>query len=96
MISLLALCLGRYTISTLILLYKAMFIPALIFNCQACSHITQTNVLLLERLQLVEVPQANPMVANVNTEHLHQYGILPIGDEIQKRRMVFIYPPCVN
>ena len=48
-----------------------MFIPALIFICQAWSHITQTNVLLLERLQLVEVPQANPMVANVNTEHLH-------------------------
>ena len=96
MISLLALCeeseLGRYTVVTMILLYTAMFVSMLIFNCQAWSHITKANFVSLQRLQLkflkliLWLPMSTP-----NAFIFLEYGILPIEHEIQKRRMIFLH-----
>ena len=96
MISLLALgeesSLGKYTIQTLIFLYKTTFIQMLIFNSQAWSHITKGNITALERLQLrflkliLWLPMSTP-----NNFIFLEYGILPLDKEIEKRRMVYLH-----
>ena len=96
MISLLALgeesSLGKYTIQTMILLYSAKFVQMVIFNSCAWSHITKTNTTALERLQLrflkliLLLPMSTP-----NVFIFLEYGILPLGYEIQKRRMIYLH-----
>ena len=96
MISLLALCeesgLGRYTVQSMILLYNRMFIPTLISNCQGWSHITKSNFISLERLQLkflkliLWLPMSTP-----NAFIFLEYGILPLEHEIQRRRMNYVH-----
>ena len=96
MISILALCeesgLGRYIVSSMIVLYKIMFIPMLISNCQGWSHITKSNFASLERLQLkflkliLWLPMSTP-----NAFIFLEYGILPLEHEIQRRRMTYLH-----
>ena len=96
MISLIALCeesgLGKYTVQSMILLYMTVFISALIFNCQSWSHITKSNITSLEKLQLkflkliLRLPLSTP-----NVFIFLEYGILPLGHEIQKRRMIYLH-----
>lgn len=96
MISLLALCeesgLGRYTVSSMIVLYQMVFIPMLISNCQGWSHITKSNFESLERLQLkflkliLWLPMSTP-----NAFIFLEYGILPLEHEIQKRRITYLH-----
>ena len=96
MISLLALCeesgLGRYTVSSMIVLYNLMLIPMLITNCQGWSHITKSNFAALERLQLkflkliLWLPMSTP-----NAFIFLEYGILPLEHEIQRRRMTYLH-----
>ena len=96
MISILALCeesgLGRYIVSSMIVLYKIMFIPMLISNCQGWSHLTKSNFASLERLQLkflkliLWLPMSTP-----NAFIFLEYGILPLEHEIQRRRMTYLH-----
>ena len=96
MVSILALCeesgLGRYTVLSMVLLYHSVFVQMLIFNCQAWSHLTKENIVLLERLQLkflkliLWLPLSTP-----NVFIFLEYGILPLGHEIQRRRLNFLH-----
>ena len=96
MISLLALgeesSLGRYTIQTLIFLYTTTFMQMVIFNSRAWSHITKGNIIALERLQLrflkliLWLPMSTP-----NNFIFLEYGVLPFGKEIDKRRMTYLH-----
>jgi hypothetical protein len=56
MISSMALCseitLGFYYIQTLIAMYKIMFIPTVLYNCQAWCNMTNEDILNLKTLQL--------------------------------------------
>ena len=96
MVSILALCeesgLGRYTVLSMVLLYHSVFVQMLIFNCQAWSHITKENILSLERIQLkflkliLWLPLSTP-----NVFIYLEYGVLPLGHEIQRRRMNYLH-----
>ena len=96
MISILALCeesgLGRYTVLCEILLYKTMFVQMVIFNCQGWSHLTQENLITLERLQLkfLKLILWLPLSTS-NTFIFLEFGILPLSHEIQKRRLIFLH-----
>ena len=96
MISILALCeesgLGRYTLLIMFLLYKTMFIPMLIFNCQAWSHLSQDNLDTLQTLQLkfLKLILWLPMSTS-NAFIFLEFGILPLTHEIQKRRLLFLH-----
>ena len=94
--SILALCeesgLGRYTVCTLILLYKTAFIMSLIFNCQGWSHLTQDNILSLEKIQLKFLKLALWLPLSTSNVFIFlEYGILPLGHEIHRRRLIYLH-----
>ena len=95
-ISILAMCeesgLGRYTLQSSLLLYNAVFVQGLIFNCQGWSHITQENFTLLQTLQLKFLKLALWLPLSTSNIFIFlELGILPISHEIQRRRLVYLH-----
>ena len=94
--TILSLCeesgLGRYKVITLILLYKIVFISSILFNCQSWSHLTQENMLSLERIQLKFLKLALWLpLSTPNVFIFLEYGVLPLEHEIQKMRIIYLH-----
>ena len=89
-IELCSLCKGINTenkqIETMLLLYKPVFIPRLIYNCEAWSNLTPKDYLTLQASQLtylrnvLEVSKATPIAAMYL-----ELDILPVRYEIEMR-----------
>ena len=73
------------------LLYKAVFLPRMIYNCESWSKMTSKDIAELQRGQLhylrsiTEVPKSTPIAA-VYLE----FGVLPIQYEVQLRKLYFL------
>ena len=71
-------------------LYKTVFIPRLIYNCEAWSNLTPKDYLTLQTLQLTylrnvrDVSKATPIAAMYL-----ELGILPVRYEIEMRQLLF-------
>ena len=74
---------GVYTIETLLLLYRSLFTPVVLYNCQAWCNLTKQELNLLKTTQmkfLKRIFHAPSSTSNPIT--LLETGILPIEQEI--------------
>ena len=95
-ISALSLCnemtLGSHYIRSSVLLYKAIFLASVLFNSQAWTNITKTQINQLKTVQLkylkrtLQVPNSTP-----NAFTFLELGILPIDYEIHRRQLMFLH-----
>ena len=73
------------------LLYKAVFLPRMIYNCESWSKLTSKDIAELQRGQLhylrsiTEVPKSTPIAA-VYLE----FGVLPIQYEVDLQRLYIL------
>ena len=83
---------GNKQIEGMLLLYKTVFIPRLIYNSEAWSNLTPKEYLALQTSQLtysrnvLEVSKATPTAATMYLE----LGILPVRYEIEMRQLFFL------
>ena len=83
---------GCKEIQTLILMYKTLFIPTLIYNSEAWSNLTNNEAARLQRIQLnflkriLQVPKSTP-----NAIVYLELGIIPIANEIHCRQLRFLH-----
>ena len=95
-ISALSICnditLGHFYIKAVLFVYKPIFLSTVLFNSQAWSNITTTQLLQLQTVQLkyfkrtMQVPNSCP-----NAFTFLELGILPIKYEIHKRQLMFLH-----
>ena len=84
--------LGHHSIRTSLILYKSVFIPSVLFNAQAWSNITVTQINQLRATQLKVLkrimcsPNSTP-----NAFTFLELGILPIEYEIHQRQLTFLH-----
>ena len=82
---------GSKQIESMLVLHKTVFIPRLIYNCEAWSNLTPKDYLTLQTLQLtylrnfLEVSKATPLAAMYL-----EIGILPVRYEIEMRQLLFL------
>ena len=82
---------GNKQIESMLLLYKSVFIPRLIYNCEAWSNLKPKDYLTLQTSQLtylwnvLEVPKATPIAAMYL-----ELVILPVRYEIEMRQILFL------
>ena len=86
------LSLGKYMLTTLIVLYGAVFLPTVLFNSQAWSDLKQSELYRLQVVQLkflkrsMKVPSSCP-----NAGTFLEFGIIPIEGEIHARQLSFLH-----
>ena len=86
------LSLGMYALVTLIVLYRAVFLPSVLFNAQAWSDIKKSEYERLRVVQLkflkrsVKAPSSCP-----NAGTFLEFGVLPIEGEIHSRQLTFLH-----
>lgn len=83
---------GNYSIQTLLLLYRSLFVPVVLYNSQAWSNLTKQNIMSLKTTQmkyLKRIFHTPPSTSNAIT--LLETGILPIEQEINKRQLNFLH-----
>ena len=95
-ISALSLCndmtLGYHYIGSALLLYQAIFIASVLFNSQAWTNITKSQITQLRTVQLkylkrtLQVPNSTP-----NAFTFLELGVLPVEFEIHKRQLMFLH-----
>ena len=84
--------LGCYAIETLLLLYKSLFLPVVLFNSQAWSNISKVEMTSLKTVQLKflkRIFHSPPSTSNPIT--LLETGTLPIEQEINVRQLNFLH-----
>ena len=83
---------GVYTLQTLFLLYKSLFLQVVLHNAQAWTNIIKEEITSLQTIQLkyikriFHVPSSTP-----NSVTFLETGILPIEQEIDVRRLNFLH-----
>ena len=92
---LIALCkkikFGKRQNENVLVLYKAVFLPWLIYNCEAWSNLDKDDYMMLQNSQLnylrngMEVSRAVPIAALYL-----DLGVLPIRYEIEMRQLLFL------
>ena len=86
------LSLGIYAISTLLVIYRSVFLSSVLFNAQAWSNIKKTEY---DKLQIVQLKylkrsiKAPPSCPNAGT--FLEFGVLPIANEIHIRQLNFLH-----
>ena len=84
--------LGCYTVQVLVLLYKTIFIPSMLFNSETWTRLSKNDYHTLEVMQMkflkriVHVPSSTS-----NCITLLEFGVLPIRHEISIRKMNFLH-----
>ena len=87
-----AVTMGCKAINSLLLLYKTVYLPTIIFNCEAWDSITKSEWEKLQVLQMkflkraLQVPTSTP-----NALVLLELGLLPIEFEIKSRQLTFLH-----
>ena len=83
---------GQFQIKVALIMYKSMFLSSVLFNCQAWSNLTETDINLLQTAQLrflkrmLKTPRSTP-----NACLFLDLGLLPIKYEIHKRQLTFLH-----
>ena len=84
-------CLGIKQIECMLILYRSMFLPRLIYSCEAWSNMTRNDYETLKSQQLnylrsiMELPKGAPIAALYL-----ELGILPIKYEIEMRQSLYL------
>ena len=96
MINMVALCnevtIGFYQIEMLLLMYRAVFIPTVIFNSEAWSRLTVSNYDTLQTLQLKCLKRIMKSARSTPNSFVYlELGILPIHYEIHKKQLLFLH-----
>ena len=82
---------GKHQMFSMMVVYKSVFLPRLIDNCESWSNLTHKDISNLQGAQLnflrreMEVPKSTPITAL-----FLELGILPTRCEIEKRQLVFL------
>ena len=85
------LSLGIRQIESMLILYKTVFVPRLIYNCEAWSKLKAADYKILQSAQLkfmrkiLEVPRSTPTAALYL-----ELGMWPIRYEIEIRQLFFL------
>ena len=95
-VSALSLCndltLGHHYMSSALLLHKVVFLAAVLFNSQAWTNITKSQLKQLTTIQLkylkrtLQVPNSAP-----NAFTFLELGVLPVEYEIHRRQLMFLH-----
>ena len=84
--------LGVHTLSVYLLLYKSIFLPSMLFNSQAWSNLTDTDIKRLRVLQLKFLKRAIRAKQATSSSFVYlEMGVLPISYEIHKRQLSFLH-----
>ena len=91
-----ALCneiaMGCFSLHIQMLMYRAVYLSSVLFNCQSWTRLSQTDCKNLQMNQLKFLKRM--MYAPNSTKNVSVFlelGILPILHEINQRRLVFLY-----
>ena len=75
----------------MILLYHAVFVPRLIYNCESWSNLSSENHALLQKSQLTFLRRIMELPRSVPTNALFlEMGIWPIRFEIEFRQLTYL------
>jgi len=93
---LLAMCneatFGLHRIEVLILLYRTVFIPTVIYNSQAWSHIDDKDIANLKTIQLRCLKRIlRTSTSTPNSFIFLELGVLPIKYEIQIKQFMYLH-----
>ena len=83
---------GSKQIEIMLLLYRSVYLPRLIYNCESWSKLTKNYICELQKAQrrflrsIMEVPGSTPVAATYL-----ELGVLPIEYEIDIRRLRFLW-----
>ena len=85
---------GIKQIENLLLLYKTVFLPRLMYNCEAWSGLTTKDLKTLKSSQLSYLRGILEVSKGVLTAALYlELGVLPISFEIELKQLSYL--PCV-
>jgi hypothetical protein len=83
---------GAYTVETLLLLYKGLFLQVLLHNSRAWSNITKQQLASLKTIQLKYLKRIfHAPSSTSNTITQLETGSAPIEQEIHKRQLNFLH-----
>ena len=83
---------GIHKMSVLLLLYQSLFISTVLFNSQTWSKLRHDDVDKLEVMQLKYLKRAVGVAASAPNSFVYlELGVLPIGAEIEKRQLMYLY-----
>jgi hypothetical protein len=96
MVNSMALCndseMGRYSLDSLILLYKTVFLPTVLYNSETWNHLTKNNISRITATQnkylkwMLHSPRST-----CTSFTLLELGLLPISHEIVYRKLSFLH-----
>ena len=82
---------GIKQIESLLLLYKSVFLPRLIYNCEALSELTTKDLKTLKSLQLSYLRRILEASKGLLTAALYlELGVLPISFEIELKQLLYL------
>ena len=82
---------GIHAVATLLLLYKSLFLPVLLYNAQAWSNLTKSETQDLQRVQLKFLKRSMHAPSSTsNPRTFLETGILPISYEIHVKQLSFL------
>ena len=96
MVNSLALCseltLGVYLMKASIVMYNSVFLATLLFNCQAWTNLTKTDIKKLETVQVRFLKRSvHSPLSTTNSFTFLEFGALPASYIIQYRQLSFLY-----
>jgi DNA-binding protein len=84
--------LGKYLIITMLFLYRMMFVPTMLFNAEAWSHLTAQNIQRLRVEQLKYLKRVMAVPSSTPSCFLYlELGVLPVDKEIELRQIMFLH-----
>ena len=91
-----ALCgditMGIHAVETLFLLYQSLFLPVILYNAQAWSNLTKTDLLTIQRVQLKFIKRIFHAPSSTSNSLTYlETGILPLKYEIHVKQLGFLH-----
>ena len=82
---------GQQHIEMMFLLYKAVFLPRTIYNCECWSKMTSKDIAELQRGQLHYLRSITEVLKSTFIAAVYlEFGVLPIQYEVQLRQLYFL------
>ena len=83
---------GIHFVSTMLLLYRSLFLSTMLFNCQTWSKIRLKHIDKLRRMQLRFLKRTVGVGQYTTNSFIFlELGVLPIDFEIHRRQLMFLY-----
>ena len=96
MVNCLSLCseltMGIYLLKASIVMYNSVFLATLLFNCQAWTNLTKSDIKSLETTQIRYLKRAVHAPLSVTNSFTYlEFGVLPAAYIVQYRQLSFLY-----